>query len=89
MKTIYLKQIPNFPFLSPCFWKVTKTDNGCAVLTVTESTIETSIEDDFFEEVHFIKNTLCEDKECKEISREQFDKFYAKTIKIINELSAA
>ena len=100
MKTtriIYLKNKPreDTSLYFPNYYKVVETDemeNSAKVLTVDKNTINFEASEDFFEEVSFIKNTLCVGNigsdGCEEITREDFDAFYKKTISRINNLSS-
>ena len=91
MKTIYLKSLPNEKYLSfqnPYFYKVLEVSvDNVQTLTVTKDEIETEKDEDFHEQVSFIKNTLCKDSGCVEITRQEFDAFFIKTVEKINELS--
>ena len=88
-RVIYLKNKPDFPMSFPYYWKVfQKDDETTFVLTIKEESIEVEKQEDFFEHVSFIKNTLCSDSECVEITQEEFDEFYKKTVDKINIISA-
>lgn len=90
MRTIYIKNNANTPFTFPYFYKVIEINSGTTkTLTVTQDTIETESEEDFFEQVSFIKNTLCKDTGAEEITREEFDAFYMETVNKINKTAAA
>jgi len=89
MRTIYLKNNSDYPYSFPYFYKVIETLEGSEVLTVTEEKIEREVEDDFFSSVSFIKETLCKETGCEEITREKFDAFFVQTVSKINRLTAA
>lgn len=93
-RVIYLRDMPggkNAWLHHPYYWKVTEiSKEKCTRIFVTKDSIEFGEEEDFFEEVSFIKTTLCKNKTgsqggCEEISREEFDAFYIKTINKLNE----
>lgn len=92
-KVIYLRELPNQRYgwiHNPYFYKVSQQPNGdCKVVTVTENSIEVEEKEDFFDSVGFVKNTLCKENGCEEITRAQFDEFYKKTISLINKSTAA
>lgn len=93
-RIIYLKNIPkeSTGFFFPHYWKVIDLgDEKSKILFVSNEEIETSKNDEFFDEVSFIKNKLCKGNigsdGCKEVTRQEFDEFFKKTVAIINELS--
>ena len=92
-RAIYLRDLPNEKFgwlHNPYYYKVVQHSNEkCVVVTVTKGTIEVEDKEDFFHEVDFIKNTLCKENGCEEITREAFDSFYKETINTINKSAAA
>ena len=91
-RIVYLKNISNedSPFNFPHYWKVIDGEKT-KTLFVSETNIETETDDDFFEQISFIKNKLCDNKlssyGCEEITKEQFDAFFISTVSKINELS--
>ena len=89
-RVIYIKNVQSEKnsMYFPCYWKV--TEDVC--MTVEPNKIEVEDHEDFFDQVSFIKNTLCyEDRigcdGAKEITREEFDEFYKKTVELINKAS--
>lgn len=84
MHIIYLKNTkgPETAMYFPYFYKVVDEN----YMTVTENSIQVEIGEDFHDNVSFIKNKLC-DELWSEISREEFDEFYKKTISLINKTS--
>ena len=87
MRTICLKNKPDFPFSYTCMWKVIDKGKHTETVQVTEDSIEIEKHEDFLDQVVFIKNTLCEER-CEEITREEFDEFYIKTVERINKTMA-
>lgn len=89
MKTIYLQDTKNddLPFFNPYFYKVVEVNKELTkTLQVTKDSIELGTDEDFHNQVSFIKNKLCENS-FDEISREKFDDFYKKTVEKINNYS--
>jgi hypothetical protein len=94
-KIIYLKNSkkPSGYLYFPCYWKVVENDDkNTVVLTVQKETINFEKDDDFHDAVSFIKNKLCDSnigsEGWEEISREQFDEFYKKTVEKLNVISS-
>jgi len=89
MRTIYLKNIPQFPMSFPYYWKVVEKDEDITVtMTIKDDSITIEESEGFLEEVSFIKTKLCSDSECKEINRQEFDEYYKKIVSQINQLSS-
>ena len=82
-REIYLKRIIDSPYGNQYKFKVTEN----SVVTITDNSIEIEDHDDFFDQVSFIKNTLCED--VVEISKDEFEGYFNQTMKVINESIAA
>jgi len=94
-RIIYLQnqKTENYAFYNAWLWKVIDDQKNecCHVIFVTKDEIEIEKKDDFFDAVSFIKNTLCKDNigsdGCEEITRQEFDDFFALTVSKINMLS--
>jgi len=85
MRTIYLKQTGEWPLNGNNYhYKVTETPDGCTTVNVTKDSISVDYDEDFFEQVGFIRKTLCEGRS-KEITRMEFDTNYIKTVHKIND----
>jgi hypothetical protein len=91
MRTIYLKNKPmkNHPFYNPYFYKVVEVDKETTeTLTVTKTDIAVNIDEEYHHQVAFITDVLCSDSGYEEITRQEFDDFFIKTVGKINEISA-
>ena len=89
-KTVYLRNVPtdNVWLYSPTYFKVVQTGKDESFrVEVTKTGIETAERYDFFDEVHFIKDKLC-NTGCDEITRKEFDSFYIDTIRRINQFTS-
>lgn len=91
-RIVYLKNLPKegCSMYFPQCWKVVDGEKA-KTLFVSETNVEVETDDDFFEQISFIKDKLCENtigsQGCKEITKEQFDDFFISTVSKINELS--
>ena len=87
MRTIYLKDTTK-PILgtgNQYHYKVTQiSETECNTVTVTKNSIEVENDDEYYHQVDFIKNTLCEGM-YKVITKMEFDSFYVKTVHAIND----
>ena len=82
-KIIYLRRKDTGkPFFNPFYYKCVDKD----YLQVMKDEIEINSGEDFHDNVSFIKNKL-EEEQWEEITREQFDAFYKKTVSRINQIS--
>lgn len=89
MRTIYLKTNRQYINTYFYFYKVVeKSEDETITITVTKDAIETETNEDFFDQVSFIKNVLCKDEGCEEITRQEFDDFLKETSTNINQLTA-
>lgn len=84
MRTIYLESQPTHAFSQPYYYKIIELDKETtSTITVTKDSIDMNKDEDFFDQVSFIKNKLCEGASL-EITQEQFESFYYKTLEKIN-----
>ncbi len=94
-RIVYLKNLPKegSSMYIPCYWKVIEGigEEKTSTLFVTKTNIEAEEDEEFFEQISFIKNKLCENnigpQGCEEITKEKFDAFFINTVSKINELS--
>ena len=87
MRIIYLKNLKS-TFYNPYYYKIVEVSKEVSKkLTVTQDSVDVEDSEDFFDTVGFVKNTLCKHEGCEEISRAEFDAFFIKTTKKINELT--
>ena len=87
MKAIYLKRQPSLEILNPEYYKIVEVDSEKVIsLCINNGSIETEYEQEFYESVSFIKNTL--DGETTEITKQDFDDEYKKVAVRINELAS-
>ena len=85
MRTIYIKDVNNYPRHNSMFyWKLTEFEGKCTTIEVTSSKIEIWDEDSFDDEINFITERMCEGK-YKIIKREEFDRFYINTVHAVND----
>ena len=85
MKTIYLKDKGRYEWSSHYVYKVIQiTSTECMTVTVTKDSIQLDYDQDYYEQIHFIKSKLC-DGNAVEITRQEFDELYIQTVNAVND----
>ena len=86
MRTIYLKHEPEFT--QPWYYKIIELkEDETLTLAITEDSVSIDKDEDFFAQVGFVKNKLCNNSSI-EITREEFDDAYKKTVEQLNILTS-
>lgn len=89
MRVIYIKSIPEHAFSMTWYYKIIELNKELTqTLVVTKDHIQLNEDEEFFAQVSFIKNKQCDDSS-EEISKEEFEEYYTKTLTKINQTISA
>ncbi|WP_372938625.1 hypothetical protein [Seonamhaeicola sp.] len=89
MRTIYLKSIPTNSFSQIYYYKIVEIDKTTTMtMTVLKDSIDIDKDEEFFDQVSFIKNKQCEGNSV-EITNDEFNEIYNRTLSKINNVFIA